>query len=245
MAIICPDHRLLFVMVPGTACTAIGRVLKERFGGRMIPQKSIYRDGKKVVGAKHCSVKQLLDHGILSAADASNLIKFANVRNPYDRFATEYARASGSWLENHLNDPNSHVNSGPAEFVDEERTRVARRIARARDMEFEEWLLQRLDLHPLSNPIEIAKRYRRRLREDRRDILFPLTRGVDEIIHFERLEEDFNKVLRAAGFTEYVPIPQINATPTKNDYRKYYSDAARNRIEKHFGKELTEFRYTF
>jgi hypothetical protein len=232
-------------MVPGTACTAIGRVLKERFGGRMIPERSIFRDGRKIIGAKHCSVQQLLDHEILSASESSNLVKFPNVRNPFDRFATEYARSSGSWLEKHLNDPNSHVNNGPPEFVEKERERVARRISRARDMDFETWLFQRLDWHPLNNPIEIAKRYRRRFLEDRREILFPLTRGVDEIIHFERLEEDFNKVLRAAGMTEYVPIPHINATPTKNDYRRYYTDTARDRIEAYFGKELSEFQYTF
>jgi len=232
-------------MVPGTACTAIGRVLKERFGGQMIPKASIIRNGKKVVGAKHCSVQQLVENDLITPDESDRLMKFANIRNPYDRFATEYARCSGTWLEQHLNDPTSHVNNGPAAFVEKERKRVARRIQRARDMNFEDWLLQRLDLQPVYNPVKIAKRYRRRLAQDKRDILFPLTRGVDHLIHYERLEEDFNKVLRHTDIEEYIEIPRVNATPKKNDYRAYYTEKARQVFERNFGRELSRFDYAF
>ena len=38
MAIICRDHRLLFVMVPGTGCSVVGKALQEELDGTFFPE---------------------------------------------------------------------------------------------------------------------------------------------------------------------------------------------------------------
>lgn len=246
MAVICPDQRLLFVMVPGTGCSAIGTILREQFGGRWIPERPVFRSGRKVIDSKHCSVKELAEQGLLTKAELARLIKFATIRNPFDRFATDYAREAGSWLEDHLSNPRSFVNAGPHELVAKRRKEIERRIREAREMTFEDWLLRRLELSSLRDPVKVLGRLRRRLtRPSRRATLFPLVDGVDHLLHYETLEADFNRVLQTAGVDKFVPIPGKNVTPQKKPYRDYYSPRLRGILQREFASEFEEFGYSF
>ena len=86
MAIICPEYKLLFIMVPGTGCSAIGSVLRDQFGGQYLPSDNIFQENEKLLGRKHNSISQLLEHGIISHAEVKAYVKFGTIRNPFDRF---------------------------------------------------------------------------------------------------------------------------------------------------------------
>ena len=148
MAILCRDLGLLFIMVPGTGCTALGEVLKS-MGGEYVPKEPVIVDGKQVVGIKHGSLGKLCRHKVLSEADRGNLVSFATVRNPFDIMVTRYVRRVGGWLETQLN------GSKPLKYLDgvsdAERQKVLSRLDKdmkfTRERSFEEWLNARLDVH--------------------------------------------------------------------------------------------------
>lgn len=95
MAIICRDLKLLYIMVGGTGCYSVGSVLMERFGGTLLPACPLAG-----IDQKHNSIKQLVEHNLVSPKELKSYFKVANARNPFDRVATQYARLHGtSWEE--------------------------------------------------------------------------------------------------------------------------------------------------
>jgi len=250
LAIICREHKLLFVMVPGTGCSTVGNILLDRFGGEWLPSETVYKNGERVVPRKHCSIAEMRAHGVVSDDELRGLFKFATIRNPFDRFVTGYQRAAGSWLTERLEDPDSHFNQGPQEAVEKRRRKALTRVERTRTLGFEQWLLQGLNLEPSANPIRIAQRVRRRLApKARRDTLFPMIDGVDYLMRYETLEKDLNEVLGRAGITEHVslarPRTSTDRTPGKRPYQDYYTPELRRTIERAFSRELAEYGYAF
>ncbi len=77
------------------------------------------------------------------------------------------------------------------------------------------------------------------------NIAYPLIDGVDRVIRYEYLEEDFNQILSQVGVDEYIPIPHTNKTPGKKSYQAQYSPEARSIVERELAKELATFGYTF
>ena len=258
MAIICPEYKLLFIMVPGTGCSAIGSVLRDQFGGQYLPSDNIFQENEKLLDRKHNSISQLLEHGIISHAEVKAYVKFGTIRNPFDRFVTEYARLTGTWIEGYMNkkDPNSWFNTGPSAYLDELKRSTTKKIEQARNMEFNEWVLMKLGLYQPNNPLAQSKRILRGIFKkpvSRHKNLFPLVDDVDYLIHYERLEQDFNTVLKKVGVDEFVPLRRsmrsgINATErtaNKKPYKDYYQLKARNFIEKEYSRELASFGYSF
>ena len=83
MAIICRQYGFLFIMTPRTACTAIGELLCEHYGGEFLPSEDILDGtGQIKVPKKHTTLAELLEHGLLTENDTKALLKVATVRNP-------------------------------------------------------------------------------------------------------------------------------------------------------------------
>src|SRR5690606_23489876 len=99
MAIICRDHRLLFIMVPGTGCSVVGNLLIEEFGGEWIPSSNIIVDNRIAVQRKHSRLPELIRTGLLTPEEVEEYLVFATVRNPFDRLVTYYQRLIGPWVE--------------------------------------------------------------------------------------------------------------------------------------------------
>lgn len=250
MAIICREHNLLFIMVPGTGCSTIGKLLMSRFGGEWLPPETVFKDGRRVVPQKHCSIASMLKYDVVSESELDGLFKFATIRNPFDRFVTGYERAKGAWLAERLENPQSHINAGPDEAVEARRRRATARMERTRGASFDTWLKRGLDLERSANPIRLVGRYRRRLAgPGRREILFPLIGGVDYLMRYETLEKDLNHVLAQVGITEHVslarPATSKDRTPGKRPYQEYYTPDLRRAIEREFRRELEAFSYAF
>jgi hypothetical protein len=48
MAMIIPEHQLMFVMVPATGCTAVGQVLQKRFDAEWFPPEDVLENNKRI-----------------------------------------------------------------------------------------------------------------------------------------------------------------------------------------------------
>lgn len=66
---------------------------------------------------------------------------------------------------------------------------------------------------------------------------------VDEIFKIENLQNDMQKVFDYLGISD-VKIPRINKS-SHGDYRLYYSERTRKKVEKLFSKDLDYFGYTY
>jgi hypothetical protein len=88
MAVICREHKLLFLANPRTGTQAIRQTLIESGIGEEIPPWS-ERGGKK---RHHASQAQLIEWGALTDGEARSLTKFTGVRNPFDSIASHYQK---------------------------------------------------------------------------------------------------------------------------------------------------------
>lgn len=250
MAILCPEHKLLFVMVPGTACSVIGSELQRHLGGVWLPEKELVVDGRIVLRRKHNTVEQMLRAGVLSEKDCDDLLIFATARNPYDRFVTYYQRLVGDWADNYLEWTANRLERERENLTDEEydvqlrrvdhlKDRKERRVKLLKTFGFNNWLKATLirwkyaDLRkPSSDGGSMEKS-------------FPMLGRVNVAIRYERLEEGLNQVLRMAGVTEPISIPQRNVTPGKRSYKEYYSRSTRYFVQATLKDQLATFGYDF
>lgn len=227
MAIICRDHRLLFIQTPRTGCTAIEQLLKDRFGGEQLPAENVCdADGYIKVPSKHCTVQQLLDHGVISAADASKLLVFAGVRNPFDSLVSLYVK-KGQGYQHELADPDSWVHKVRG-YVDE--------MEYCRTHSFDEWIEKHYKVSWMD----------RVLGRGQRELYGRYTRGANRVIRFERLQQDFESVMREAGVKGDVSIPRVNPTVHRGpNYQSYYAPSSRKLVEYVFRPDVERYGYTF
>ncbi len=256
MAIICRDYKLLFIQVPGTGCSSVSKVLKEQLGGEKLPQQDLMLAGKyKLVGEKHNSLEQLVRYNLISRSELKSYLAFATVRNPFDRFATAYQRYVSSWWETMIESDNLDCPANRSGSAYRERyvKNFQKQIELARGEGFENWLQrkivlpQRLDRRVKVGCKRLLKKQSPLFGKDavRMNLAYPLIAGVDEVIRFEHLENDFNKILSQVGVDKHIAIPHTNKTPGKKSYREQYSPEARAIVERELGKELARFGYSF
>ncbi|MEM8831302.1 MAG: sulfotransferase family 2 domain-containing protein [Cyanobacteria bacterium P01_G01_bin.19] len=256
MAIICRDHKLLFIQVPATGCSSISKVLLEELGGEKLPGKDIMLGTKyKLMGEKHNTLKQLVEFNLISQTELRSYTTFGTVRNPFDRFASAYQRYLSCWWEKMIEseDPNCPANRVGELHRQRYVKNVQKQIQLARDEGFEKWLTRKI-LLPQSLDLRIKQGFKRWLRKQpvflskssiKMNVAYPFIEGVDRIIRYEHLEQDFNQILNQAGVNEYIPLPHTNKTPGKKSYQAQYSPQARTLVERELAQELARFNYTF
>jgi hypothetical protein len=73
------------------------------------------------------------------------------------------------------------------------------------------------------------------------------TEGSDVVMRFERLQADFDDLLRRVGAPEPLVIPQRNVTGArkKRPYQEFYTPRARRIVEQVYAADLATFGYTF
>ena len=229
MAVICRDHRLLFIQAPRTGSTAVADALRSELGGEDFPGETGSQALRTAVRPKHATLGDLLRHGFLTPAARRELFVFSAVRNPFDSVLSLFVKQQRSY-QALLDDPTSWIHRSP---------RTRRNIAYARDHTFEEWLIEKFERAPARRRVG---RLVRRLRGER----YAWAVGVDYVMRFERLQEDFDEVLKRVGITRRVVIPRTNVTAARGgDYRTCYSERARRIVEESFADELSDFDYAF
>ena len=227
MPILCERHRLLFIMTPITACSAVGRALVDQLDGRHLPAEDVLDgDGKVIVDQKHATYPELLRHGVLDEGTGRSLFKFATVRNPFDRLVSIYAKRRNK-LVKHLDRPHSWIHRFPNTVED---------IRFCRDHTFDEWI----EAHYSRSLVD-------RLRgKGQSRMMLKWLKGVDFVMRYERLDDDLAEALRRAGVEQKVEVPVFHRTRGRDrDFRGWYSDKSRRIVEGTFRDLLDELGYSF
>ena len=179
-------------MTPRTACTALGELLLNEYSGEYIPENDILdSNGIFKVQQKHCTLSQLIDNKILSDKDASALIKFTTVRNPLDSIVSLYTKKKSKYKPL-LDDPNSWVYKLPDYAED---------MKYAQNHSLDAWVFK-----------NYKKSFIKRLLGLKPSMFGMFTEGMDEIIRFENLQDDFRKILDKANISKKLEIPSVNRT---------------------------------
>src|SRR5437588_5682670 len=227
MAIICRKYNLLFIMTPRTACTAIGELLCERFGGEFIPSHDIVDPrGLILVDKKHSTLSDLLKHKILTPEEAKSLLKVAAVRNPFDSLVSLYFKQRLKY-QPLLADPSSWVNRSPS---------YAENMRYAQTHTFNEWVVKMS-----------YRKVIKRLLGLRGSMFVEHTYGMDEVIRYESIEKDLKRAFNRAGIAWKADIPRVNPTDERinRDYLYYYSQTAMHVVNWAYAYDLKQYGYRF
>lgn len=237
MALLARRIGLLFIMAPHTGCTATGRVLRKDFGARFLPNRKVQApDGKLLIPRKHTTLPQLVESGILDGAftdpaDRARLVIASTIRNPFDANVSSWHR----WYRK-LDPSHKHFNQRFVERAGGRSERPSEDLEQAR-RDFERWLTERYQ-----------PRLWQRLRGRYRPIYsFRWTEGSDVVLHFERLQADFDALLERLGVPDRHEIPHVNVTRKRDrrPYQDWYTPRARAIVERVFAADLEEHGYSF
>jgi hypothetical protein len=168
----------------------------------------------------------MLLHEFLTHEQACRLFKFSTVRNPFDSVLSEYVKQRSTY-QPLLGNPNTWVQSRPA---------YKEAMHYATEHSFEEWLER-----------SWARRFPRSLKRRYETASGALAwqDGMDFVMRFERLQQDFDEVMRRLGLAS-VTIPRLNETTGRDrDYRSAYTRKARRIVEKVYAPLLERYDYAF
>jgi hypothetical protein len=243
MPILSRSYGYLFLMAPGTACTAVAEgVLIPKLGGEYLPDAHIFgQDGRLSLHRKHATLAQLKHGGLLTAEEAGRLFKFTTVRNPFDRLVTDYTRLRtvfGKALNELPTNPDEVLRRRPALRS----AAMVRKVEEALEYSFSDWVDRRLRVYG------IKARLRRPFSKHRkpRSLFRGYIDSADFVMRFERLQEDFNEVLQHIGVDEPIEVPKKNVTKARpREYREFYTPRARAIVERVYASDLRRFGYSF
>lgn len=245
MAILCREHNLLYIQVPATGSSVVAQVLREELEGEQVPAQSIRQNGQVVVSGPHCTVPELVTHGVLSRGDIGSCLVVANVRNPFDRWTTYYQRRAGEeWIERSMGSLRRQLEqereayelsdeeyAQRQEAIDERERRQKRKGRLMRWVGFNTWMKYTL------------LRWRWGSSQDLDEYAFPMLSGVDVAIRQEQLNEGLNRILEIAEVGAQVELPEKNKTSGKRPYTEYYSRSTRMLAEYMLAPQLETFGY--
>jgi len=241
MAVYCEAHRCIFFANPQTGSKAIAATLRDKLGGRAVPEREIQRGGEVIVRAHHATYQQLLDGELMTAEQLAGLVKFTGVRNPYDLLVSRYLKRRGRFAEQ------------PEKYRWAQRNaKVKASMEAAQDLSFSEW---------------VTGQYARL--EDRGRTVkgpFEYLDHADIVIRFEALQQGFDEVMRRVGVSEPVLIAPINVTAersiegapaaaeeaaepappvVKRHYTEYYDGRSRGLVSRVYAPIIERFGYEF
>jgi len=223
MAYLVEPNNLLFILNPRTASTAISSHLGSSLpGGRWIPDSDqLKADGSISIQRKHSTINELLDAKLLSSEQISTLSTFSVVRNPYDSLVTLWTKKRFAYAEL-VNSKEFFGNKIPSFNADMEFIQ---------NHTFSEWIIENfIPKYDSSKRNSIHKKY---------------VDGVDYVLRYESLQEEFDSLMRQLGI-QVDPIPILNKTKKKKtDWRSYYSPEAVEAVKNCFEYDLVEFNYRF
>jgi hypothetical protein len=214
-------------MTPKTACTAIGELLRQEFGGEFIPGKDILDShGRIAVPRKHTTLSQLIQHGLLTVTESESLLKVAAIRNPFDSLVSEYHKKRHKYASL-LSDPSSWVNRSP---------RYAEDIRYCQTHSFNAWILRLC-----------SQKIIKRLLGNQPSMFADFTRGMDVVMRYESIENDLGEVFKRAGILSKAEIPVVNRTAERNDrdYRSFYSRPTALMVRCAYSCDLKTYGYRF
>jgi hypothetical protein len=222
MAILCRDIGLLLLQAPHTGSTSLGSLLREELGGEMLVGERV-RDGHGniILRQKHQTLQQLFDADLIRYEEREGLLVVVGVRNPFDLVLTEYARNREAGAISAPQRLLRRVPGGPGDFTPED---------------FERFVKRRYAPGAL---------YRAAGRKPFRPLDW--TAGSDYIIRFERMQEGLDEALCMLGVSQRHELRHRNPTSSRRDrdYRRIYTDTAREVVSRAYARELERNAYSF
>ena len=213
MAIHCPKHSLLFLGNPRSASSAMVQHLMEHYGGRQLPQEDIPPN------EHHGRIRS--KHCNIADLKAAGLMPkgvhtFAILRDPRDIALTwyYYHRAVG---REHLADPNDDVHR---------RKHRAEHMRIALECSFPEWVERVIGSGAYKG-----------------DNFSRCANGVDTILRYEHLEEDWRAMLEKLRLPDHGPIQPANVTPGKPSTQEtHYTADAMDIVQNVYAEHLEWWR---
>ncbi len=190
MALVCREPKLLYILVPATGCSVVSEVLRNHYCAEEL-------------GRKHNDVPELVRLGLISAQELEEYVVVANIRNPFDRIHTYYARLTGPWLEHYfgfrlrdLDRKSSYLSAKELENLKaniiRERRRKLSRQKILKSMGFNFWFFTYLlKLSIVTFSIREEERSRRLSAH-----IFPMLSGVNVVIRREQIVDAFSNLQR-------------------------------------------------
>lgn len=227
MAVICRDYRLLFLLNPRTAGTAVAAALERHCGGEQIPEDDLLAaDGSLVLQAKHNTIDDLMRHRVLTQSDIDGLTVVTTVRNPFDSLYSLYLKMRDRyppWLA----ERQPWIMSNPW---------VVQSIQYTQDHTFNEWVRHE---YTRAAAATLARRRAATMHET-------YTGQADVVMRFERLTSDFSQLVADLGLESSASVARENATPGRGEnYRAAYSLRSRVLVHVAYSRDLRSFGYTF
>lgn len=227
MAIVCPDYNLLFIMTPRTACTAIGQLLCDHYGGEFLPSEDVLdAHGNISIQKKHTTLAELIGHGFIGTEKAKSMLKIAAVRNPFDTLVSLYFKQRFKYVPL-LSDPGSWVNRMP---------HYARNMKFAQAHSFGAWIFR-----------GCYKKLIKRMYGSRPSMFDDYTKDADVILRYESIEEELRDAFNQRGIPWKADIPKINRTDEREirDYRTCYSNLTMTLVRLAYASDLENYGYSF
>lgn len=222
MAILCRDIGLLLLQAPHTGSTSLGTLLRTELGGELVLEERVRDErGRIVLRQKHQTLQQLMEAGLITPQQRRGLLVVVGIRNPFDLVFTEYAR-----------NREAGAVSAPQ--------RLLRRLPGV-DRDFTSADFERF----------VRRRYEPglafRLAGRRPFVPVDWTEGTDQLIRFERMQEDLDEALRRVGVGEPHRLPHRNPTASRRqrDYAAIYTARARDVVARAYAHSLAVHGYTF
>lgn len=217
------DANFVFVHIPKTGGTTVEHVLGLRTEEAYFSSLPLPHLVPSFKTPQHFTLQELEEN--LGGAFVAGAYKFAFVRNPWDRFVSEFEWRRRSWAQKAPDDDRRFF-YGEKELASLEAfTCVLELPAR-----------ERMDARRgLDSHVEPQVSF---LRDGRGSI------GVDFVGRFETFDADFLRVLSVLGRSLHA-VPHLGRSRRDPDYRRYYSPYSRAAVESFFADDIAEFGYRF
>ena len=172
--------------------------------------------GKKIL-RNQSSYDQFLK---IATQEEKNYFVFAAVRNPMDRVTSQFVRMTNKQRD-YLNPPRKQP------FITQK---------------YLQWKFLWVQKHKPDFFTFFKKFYKLPYN----DYSMFFDKHIDHVLHFENLEDDFNKTLKILGIKPVRPLPFLNTTKAKKkSFYDYYTHETRNHAIKIYGPFIKKWNYKF
>ncbi len=237
MALISRSNGLIYIQVPATGCSVVAKALKTRLGA-------------KEIGHKHSDVPDLLRRGLISTRELNDLLVVANVRNPFDRFATYYQRITGAWFEDEYMGVLRRRLARMSNNVEIDAVAVGDLRSRI-DRDYRLWRRRHKLLRMAGfNVWFLFTILRWSLESRQKDKLcacyfFPMLSGVDVVLKQEFLQRAVFELSEIMNINPRIELAVKNITPGKKPFINYYNSIGSALARRLCRQDMERFAYRF
>lgn len=224
------EHRYVFVELPRTGSTTVGKELIETYGGkRILPKHSTYHDFLKI-----CS------------PDEKSYFAFSSIRNPMDDAVSGYFKLRTDHNHRYSDEIRRRYQVGQRGADCVRRTGLDAKGRKPRRRKPSERRDNRRYDYIVRTDCDFARYFLHFYRLPY-DTWSRITHGrMDFTIRFEDLEHDFERAMDQVGIELRRPLPVRNRTAEKgHDHLAYYTPETRDRAVRVFGPYMARWGYRF